>query len=558
MNAGYQKLRSRVLVAVLSLLMVFGNVASPISGVVSVYATDDQFETALADDQTPNKENQAAAASDADENSESPDAQEDSEGSDEEADAEDQNQAADAEDDEDAESAPAEEATEANQDAKTMTRSASVNAVYVDGVKGNDDNDGLAAETAVKTWTKAKEIIGNNAGTIYVCGTVTVDGEVSTANPSSQVVKRAEGFKGNIFKVDAEKKNATFKNIHIDGEEVQATGTAIAFEQCADGSLTIGENALIENLKCTGSGAAVYASGCTNASFNVKDGASFINNQTGRCGGAIYIDNSSNSTIDISESEFSKNKSNGRSNEGGGAICIWSSHDVSLKIGKAEFKENYANGLGGAICFEKKTSAKKLCEVTIDGAKFIGNEAKDSGGAVWLNGEYTTNVYSARFENNKAKYGSALVNTNHNSENHITIQNALVTGNESTSTNCDDVKAGSNHGGLAGGVNICDFAGTELVISADITTGAAIFDNSGEMGDIGVWKGSDRTKIKKNEGNMLGGGKINLIGNIIEQEFTVNSNWYLGSGLSLVMMVFIIASMLLLQKFDKTGGQNLI
>ena len=58
--------------------------------------------------------------------------------------------------------------------------------------------------------------------------------------------------------------------------------------------------------------------------------------------------------------------------------------------------------------------------------------------------------------------------------------------------------------------------------------------------------------------NMLGGGKINLIGNIIEQEFTVNSNWYLGSGLSLVMMVFIIFSMLMLQKFDKTGGANLI
>lgn len=58
--------------------------------------------------------------------------------------------------------------------------------------------------------------------------------------------------------------------------------------------------------------------------------------------------------------------------------------------------------------------------------------------------------------------------------------------------------------------------------------------------------------------NMLGGGKINLIGNIIEQEFTVNSNWYLGSGLSLVMMVFIIFSMLLLQRFDKTGGANLI
>ncbi|MDD5823480.1 MAG: ABC transporter permease [Firmicutes bacterium] len=58
--------------------------------------------------------------------------------------------------------------------------------------------------------------------------------------------------------------------------------------------------------------------------------------------------------------------------------------------------------------------------------------------------------------------------------------------------------------------------------------------------------------------NMLGGGKINLIGNIIEQEFTVNTNWYLGSGMSLVMMVFIIASMLLLNKFDKTGGASLL
>lgn len=58
--------------------------------------------------------------------------------------------------------------------------------------------------------------------------------------------------------------------------------------------------------------------------------------------------------------------------------------------------------------------------------------------------------------------------------------------------------------------------------------------------------------------NMLGGGKINLIGNIIEQEFTVNSNWYLGSGLSLIMMIFILMSMLILRKFDKTGGENIL
>lgn len=58
--------------------------------------------------------------------------------------------------------------------------------------------------------------------------------------------------------------------------------------------------------------------------------------------------------------------------------------------------------------------------------------------------------------------------------------------------------------------------------------------------------------------NMLGGGKVNLIGNIIEQEFTTNSNWNLGAGLSLIMMIFIIISMALIEKFDRNGEGNLI
>ena len=58
--------------------------------------------------------------------------------------------------------------------------------------------------------------------------------------------------------------------------------------------------------------------------------------------------------------------------------------------------------------------------------------------------------------------------------------------------------------------------------------------------------------------NMLGGGKINLIGNIIEQEFTTAGNWHLGSGLSLVMMIFILVSMALLSKIDKDGEGTLI
>jgi len=53
--------------------------------------------------------------------------------------------------------------------------------------------------------------------------------------------------------------------------------------------------------------------------------------------------------------------------------------------------------------------------------------------------------------------------------------------------------------------------------------------------------------------NLLGGSKILLIGNVIEQEFTQAANWHLGSGLSIVLMVFIVISMIFSFVLDKDG-----
>lgn len=53
--------------------------------------------------------------------------------------------------------------------------------------------------------------------------------------------------------------------------------------------------------------------------------------------------------------------------------------------------------------------------------------------------------------------------------------------------------------------------------------------------------------------NLLGGAKINLIGNIIEQEFTTANNWYQGAGLSLVLMVLVLGSMAIMSRYDKDG-----
>ena len=53
--------------------------------------------------------------------------------------------------------------------------------------------------------------------------------------------------------------------------------------------------------------------------------------------------------------------------------------------------------------------------------------------------------------------------------------------------------------------------------------------------------------------DLLGGSKILLIGNVIEQKFKQGSNWHVGSGLSLVMMVFILLCMAVMNKYDKDG-----
>ncbi|MCM1155187.1 MAG: ABC transporter permease [Roseburia sp.] len=50
---------------------------------------------------------------------------------------------------------------------------------------------------------------------------------------------------------------------------------------------------------------------------------------------------------------------------------------------------------------------------------------------------------------------------------------------------------------------------------------------------------------------LLGGSKVLLIGNVIEQEFTQAGNWHLGSGLSIVLMIFILINMVISALFDK-------
>lgn len=58
--------------------------------------------------------------------------------------------------------------------------------------------------------------------------------------------------------------------------------------------------------------------------------------------------------------------------------------------------------------------------------------------------------------------------------------------------------------------------------------------------------------------DVLGGGKLQLVGNIIEQEFTKSMNWNLGSGLSVSLMIFVLISMAFTMKHDVEGKGSAI
>lgn len=55
---------------------------------------------------------------------------------------------------------------------------------------------------------------------------------------------------------------------------------------------------------------------------------------------------------------------------------------------------------------------------------------------------------------------------------------------------------------------------------------------------------------------LLGGGKDLLIGNLIEQQFTVQRDWHFGSALSIILMVLILLSMAFMSSVDKEGNQG--
>ena len=101
--------------------------------------------------------------------------------------------------------------------------------VYLDGINGNDEADGSSAEKAVRSFWKAKKLVGSE-GSILISGTVSVTGDVKWSVPSGVNVKRAEGFGGALVEVNG---TLTLEHISFAASDISGKG-AVGEKKKAD------------------------------------------------------------------------------------------------------------------------------------------------------------------------------------------------------------------------------------------------------------------------------------------------------------------------------------
>ena len=92
--------------------------------------------------------------------------------------------------------------------------------IYLDGESGDDENSGETRDEAVKTFSKAAELVGEY-GVIRICGTVTVKKEETWELPSGVSVRRAKDFEDALVKV---KGKLTLDNVRLYLDDIIGKG----------------------------------------------------------------------------------------------------------------------------------------------------------------------------------------------------------------------------------------------------------------------------------------------------------------------------------------------
>ncbi len=161
---------------------------------------------------------------------------------------------------------------------------------YVDGINGSDSNNGENPAQAFKTFEKAAEVMAGYEGTLYVCGTLSVEGTAAWKMKDGQTIKRYTGFE--IMGVDYDAFTGDLVNVKNGGSLTLDSSIGMSSEGTVSGSfikVDEGGTLVLNGAKLAGND---NGSSCGGAIINNGDVTIAGSTEITRCkadnGGAIY------------------------------------------------------------------------------------------------------------------------------------------------------------------------------------------------------------------------------------------------------------------------------
>ena len=387
--------------------------------------------------------------------------------------------------------------------------------IYLDQTHGNDANDGLTKDTAVRTLEKANELANaNGTRDIFLASVYQVTGTENWDLGGKTIHRYKLG--GYMIELKDASASLTLKDVVIDGAEYSvaaenAAETDSIIKAASGGTIELKSGAILENNKAAQFGSGILAN--NGVKITMEDGA-VIRNNTNRnyeLGGGIMIGNGSIFTMN--GGEISGNTANG----GGGVAIIGStmvmnggkiSNNSTYKTtgqgsyGAGVYVADYANASGGDILFKPKPASFEM-----NGGKITGNKALDYGGGILTfpqqSKKITINIKNGEISENQVTEGSGGAIAAFFGVTELNINGGILTKNSA-----------KNYGG---GVFLYD--ATNVTIS-----GGTISENKASQGGgVYLWPTSAANQtggsIENNVANAGGGvcgGTYTMTGGVIK------------------------------------------
>ena len=352
--------------------------------------------------------------------------------------------------------------------------------IYLDGEKGNDEeNSGLAADDAVKSFERAKELLSQTEyDTIYVVGAVTVN-----ASDAEWTFEDLAGNEGSSkqYKVQRYLKyfgplvivpngaELTLRDIIIDGggNELNTKDASVTAPLVMNnGKLTVTNGAVLRNNHNTYQDISYEGGAVRNAGMLEMTGG-VIEANSAVSGGGVF----NRGTFTFSGGEIKNNAGQGKHRSSGtldkngnykkeifnagGGVFIANSGKMTMS-GDAVISGNTAK-IGGGISLGNNHNVYIGSTFTMVGGTIDGNEAEKEGGGIFIQENCSAKVTKGNITNNKSHGGAfggvgVYVNggTGLGKNGLLELENVKISNNEAS--------------GKGGGVAACPSANVKIYL----------------------------------------------------------------------------------------------